>query len=649
MSRSVDQRPYTLAQFARRAGISEGRARALYAARQSDETDSGSGSGSGLPRPDRTDADGRPLWWAATIDAWCARTGRDVDGDALWIFQVPAADRPAAELRREVVHLQGRGDRQRAFFVIVWDSDAGHVVYLQPLGETGGAHKDWLAVYAADLLEPRWWGEAVIVMPVEEGLAFHPELRDEPICYLYRLRTEAADSDGRVAGGQAAAGRRGARGLGRSARRVRGSDAGRLSRRWVGLAEREEEFLAVPRAEWVTHVDLGDIARVVGRPVPAWLADTTSPGNAQRGLVFGDRTFTTEDTVTEWPLVQQLVAEAVDVGLAQDYPAGFAALAVDAADELGRIKLAHDNTTDTGTGWYLVCRPALPAPPIDLEQRILGARRVVDVELVRSELRELIEVEGELDIDDPRGEVYAKAVEALTAQLRDTARESAEHAGVAVGGVVPVADERVARFSAPWSGPVIDAWRATLTEVADLKTALRLRRVRSVLADDVVDQVHAAFRDPAGRHVLVLTRAGDQEWFVAEWPVELSATASWTDKTMIAGDSRRTVTALLALTSAEDGGMRVDPVPLPPRSARDGFAYGYGGGTPATTYRAILRCALGDDRPGTDSILRRSMDRDPEGRLISRLRHAIHTTDGPLRLPWDTVKGWAVADARRAI
>ena len=56
--------PHTLSQLARRAGISEGRARALLAAGK-------------LPRPDHADAGGRPLWSAPTIDAWCRQTGRD--------------------------------------------------------------------------------------------------------------------------------------------------------------------------------------------------------------------------------------------------------------------------------------------------------------------------------------------------------------------------------------------------------------------------------------------------------------------------------------------------------------------------------------------------------------------------------------------
>jgi hypothetical protein len=48
--------PHTLSQLARRAGISEGRARALLAAGK-------------LPRPGRADAGDRPRWPATTIDA----------------------------------------------------------------------------------------------------------------------------------------------------------------------------------------------------------------------------------------------------------------------------------------------------------------------------------------------------------------------------------------------------------------------------------------------------------------------------------------------------------------------------------------------------------------------------------------------------
>ncbi len=75
---------------------------------------------------------------------------------------------------------------------------------------------------------------------------------------------------------------------------------------------------------------------------------------------------------------------------------------------------------------------------------------------------------------------------------------------------------------------------------------------------------------------------------MAEWPVALTQINDWTDKTVLAGDDSSTVTTLLALSPTNDGRMRVDPVPLPPRSVREGFAYGYGGCTPTFTYRALL-------------------------------------------------------------
>jgi hypothetical protein len=131
MGQPWNQQAHTLAQLARRAGISEGRARALHA------------TPGGLPCPDRTDADGRPLWWATTIDTWCARTNRAISKHSLWLFRAPAAASPAPQLQRGVVTL---GRRRQHFYVIVWDTDHGHVIYLQPLLEdAGGDHKDWLA------------------------------------------------------------------------------------------------------------------------------------------------------------------------------------------------------------------------------------------------------------------------------------------------------------------------------------------------------------------------------------------------------------------------------------------------------------------------------------------------------------------------
>lgn len=118
---------------------------------------------------------------------------------------------------------------------------------------------------------------------------------------------------------------------------------------------------------------------------------------------------------------------------------------------------------------------------------------------------------------------------------------------------------------------------------------------------------------------------------------------------MLAGDDDLgTTTTLLALTPSDDGRMRVDPVPLMSRSDREAFAYGYGGGTPGTTFQALLRCALGDD-PALAQVPRVLHKRDENGDPVSQLWAAISTTKGPLRLSWPQLKLWARADKNHAL
>ena len=256
-------------------------------------------------------------------------------------------------------------------------------------------------------------------------------------------------------------------------------------------------------------VDVADIAAVVGRPVPVWIDDTDTTSNAEQTLTY-DRTFTTADTVTEWPAAQARLERALEVNLPSEFPTGFAALATDAAEGLAKIRAAHDATPSTGDGWYLVCRPARPAPSIELEQYITGARLVTDTDLVSKELVELRAVEGELDVDDPRGEVYAEVITLLEWQLRYAAKQAGQIRDVG-HDYVPGADDGLLPYSAPWSGPVVDAWRKTLTPVEDLDAVLRLRRVRRILRTLPLDAVRRGFRDPEGRYVLVTYHNGI-EW-----------------------------------------------------------------------------------------------------------------------------------------
>jgi hypothetical protein len=603
MGHPMEARPHTLAQFARRAGISEGRARALYAA-----------TPSGLPQPDRTDADGRPLWWASTIDAWCAGTGRQVSEESLWLFRAPAATRPAAELRRGVVTLDGH--LRQAFFAIVWDTAQGHVIYLQPLDGTRGVHRDRLAVAAAELVEPRWWPDAVVVVPLEEALSRHSRFATS--VDVYRLETAAAATD-----------------------RVEPSGRGGR-RRWFQQPD-AVVAKAQPRAVWVSMIPMAKLAMVIGRPVPVWLEGTATTANAAQVRSY---TFTTADTTSSWPATEERLVQAHGAGMPGEFPAAFAALAADAADELSEVRAAHAAIADNGPGWYLVCRPARPTPPVELEQLITNTAPVTDTTLVGNELIELRELEGELDYEDPGGDVYAHAIELLEYQLRAAAKDAGEIRSW--GDYVRGADDGWLVYRAPWEGSVVQAWQNNLSPIEDLDAALRLRRVRRLVGDHEPNTVQAGYREPDGRYVLVIAYANGECWSAAEWPASLQVVSTWTDQTVLAGDDPDSgAVTLLALTPDAGGRTRTDPVPLQPHSDREAFGYGYSGGTPITTYRALLRIGLGDGAD-LDTIHKWLLEHLRAEHPASQLWHTISTTNDPLRLPWPRLQLWARAYRKAA-
>ena len=598
MGRPIETEPHTLAQFARRAGISESRARGLYAQKPSS-----------LPKPDRTDADGKPLWFAATIDTWCARTGRAVADDALWIFRAKPATEPAVELMRRVVTVYPRGT-ERTMFAIVWDTAHGHVIYLQPLGNTGGDHKDWMAVAATELIEPRWWSTAVVVMPIEDNLTYSMKL--EPIAYIYKIVTD----DGEEAE----------------------EGPGKISR-WLRRTASAKPRRAEPRAKWQTHLDLADIAAAIGHPIPFWLTNTTTVETARKSLSYPG-TLIIPDTITEWPATEERLDAAIAAEMPAQFPAGFAALAADARDGLTTLRTAHENAPNKGNGWTLVARPAVPAPPVRLEQLITKTKPVTDLELVAKELVELRELERDLDIDDPRGDAFENAAQLLAQQLRTTKNDPTRRYRA-------LAEADFAVYSSPWDdGPVISSWRENLTRT-DLDQALRLRRVRRLLEGGYEESALEAFRDGDGRYVIVVKFDNGDIWFKAEWPVALDIVDTWTDDTVLAGDETASTTTLLALTTTDDGRLRTDPVPLP-SPTRDAFGYGYGGGGPSFTYTALLRCALGVSRSQTSTIAKANLGLDDEDGPVSQLWKAISTTTGPLRLSWPQVQLWARADDKRA-
>ena len=624
-----DSEPHTLAQLARRAGISEGRVRALFTAQPS-----------GLPRPDRGDADGRPLWSPGTIDAWCASTGRTVSEAALWLFHVDKATGPPAELRRGLVELpspRGWGE-QRRFFHIIWDTDHGHLIYLLPIDH--GDHYDWIAEAAAGLIEPRWWSSAVVVMPFPEAMPF-----DEPIAYIYRL-VEPDDAGGgsrsRLAGAEGSA----FAGLRRWLARVTDPD-------FVSDEDAQPSMPVSPRAEWVTHLTMEEIARPLGTRLPVWITGTVTEEHIIRSLAYGDRTFTVPDTTTDWSAVQRRVDRALEAGVDQKYPAAWAVLAVDAADRLRAIREAHAEVADGGPGWYLVARPAGPQVPVALETRLNAAELVEDPQQIGDELTALRTVEADLDIDDPDGEVYAEAINLLSLQLAKLSRDDTLHP---VPELSAVLDRTLVHYTSAWSGSVVEEWKKTLRPVQDVTAALRLRRVRRLIGDGPTGPGELEFyRDAAGRYVVMHPPIsfGEEPSYDAEWPASLDAVAGWTDRTILAADKVSNTTTLMALTPTDDGGMQVDPVPMPRGTGRTGFAFGYGGGGPAATYMALLRCALS---PAEHRVIKRLHPRlgwrvgtkpvrdTEDSPPASQLWTAIVTTRGPLQLSWPKAQQWAFED-----
>lgn len=81
---------FTIAQLARRVGLSDGRVRALWATQRA-----------GLPTPDALDADEHPLWLASTIDTWWALRKRPATDLAATLMAKAAPDSPEGSWLRE--------------------------------------------------------------------------------------------------------------------------------------------------------------------------------------------------------------------------------------------------------------------------------------------------------------------------------------------------------------------------------------------------------------------------------------------------------------------------------------------------------------------------------------------------------------------
>jgi hypothetical protein len=582
---------HTLAQLARRAGISEGRARALHADKK-------------LPRPDRKDADGRPLWLGSTIDAWCRQTGRPLRQEVSWVYRVEPATQPAPVLFHGI--LEAERYVPLVMHAIVWDTPNGHIAYLAPVHDKDAATVDAANEKAAvralmeQLIEPVFWARAVVAVPL--SLSFGGQ-SETVILHLYHLKADETEE---------------------------GPAPPRFGLRRLKSLAAEQSL----RLEWGV-VWPEDLTRVIGAPVPIWLEGTCTRATVRRAQAYTS-TFTVPDTVTDWPPALRRLEAAVKAGMPEQFPAAFGALAADVHSTLEDVRGRHARQPLQGNGWYLVARPAVPEPPITIEQIITSARPSEDLDAMTADLQKLRRIEPDLSVDADEGGAYKAAINLLTWQVRKHRPE------VAIDYTEPYyCDEFV--------GPVIDQWRQTLTEV-DREVGLRTRRVRRLLGQGWEEaEVEQVLHDPAGRYVAVIKSQSrsDQPVFSAEWPYRLPI--GWNERTIIAADPGKN--AVFALTPTDDGQMRVEPVPFE-RGTGPSFGYGYDGGSPFTLYQALIRCAFGEieEAPFT---LRDVLESRPDGvnrrdEDVSHLWHAIVTAQGPLRLPWPQVQRWAHADAERA-
>jgi hypothetical protein len=616
-SHQVGER-FTLAQLARRVGISEGRARGLY---------SEDPARTRLPAPDGHDVDGRPWWHGRTIDWWCKNTGRTLPENVSWPYDWPAATVPAPVMSTGEVSVRWHSELHRVY-VIVWDTPQGHVVHVSRY--TDKYVDQYVAARAAaHVLEPAFWADAVVLVPnsVMFGGLTSRELGHMSVD-AYLLETPGP--------------------------RRPPARQGRLR---VLLARAAGEL---PDDHLPLHVDpdpdqievksiglpfVSDIAAVIGRPVPLWL-DGTCTTEATRCMgAYGESTFTVPDTTTEWPRTRKQLAAAVEWGLHQRFPQAFAMLADDALVVLENANRDHGDLADRGEGCYIVARPARPDWPLDLEHlaRTAADRLAsddgepkLDVEAIETELRELRPLEADFQWGDHAGEALWDACRTLAAMLKPTRPE--------------VAAETPIPYTILMLGPVTKQYLATCTPLPEdeqeqllAKPSRRLVRLLVRVAEDPEDihgdllgrairEVMTLYRDPAGRMVAMIRPSNEYHRLAIEWPQTFPD--GWTEATVIAGDAARGETGLFALAPTPNGDMRIEPLPNPGEAPR--YTWGYSGSGPATVYHALVRCALKTwDSPRWD--LRNS-----------QLFAVIKNTEGALRLNWAQIQLWARADRENA-
>ncbi|MBQ1076394.1 hypothetical protein KBX06_25025 [Micromonospora sp. C31] len=599
---------YTLAQYARRVGISDSRARALLGAGR-------------LAHPDGHDPDGRPYWHARTIDSWCRRTQRQVPDDADWPIGWEPAPAPVPIIERRDLVVEGHDPQTVS--VIVYDTPHGHVVHVMRHNDYG-LSPEVAARVAAEVLHPVFWADAVVLVP--EAVLFGMDEEHQSI-EAFRLRVPHPEA----------------------------APVSWLPRFLTGLAQTAEEqpVQADPRhvqTTYIGYVDASEIQQVLGRPVPLWYYRTCTPDAVRLMQAYGESgTVTVPDTTTDWPATRDRVAAGVDAGLHLRYPHAFGLLAADAMQTLRYEQTRHSTSRDRGDGWYIVARPARPDwPSIDVEHVVATASAAPrDPDAMATELPTLREEEAGLPWDSP---------------VADALWHTARLAGVALHRSHPeVVFTAPTRCTVSGVGPVLDQWRKTLQPLSDAERDRLLRAPTRRLArllvlethidtirehgmiERAVAEVAGLYRDPAGRLVIEDSEPTPGEAsYSAEWPTNLPD--GWGEQTVIASDGGRPA-AVFALTPQPDGRMQVDPLPNP--GSEPGYTWGYSGSGPRALYRALVRCALrdwtADLDQGTWLVSLTNAWRQPER---SPLWAFILKHQGPLRMPWPQVIDWAQQDLK---
>jgi hypothetical protein len=602
----VHEEQYTLAQFARRVGISEGRARAMLAA------------GDRLPRPDVSDADGRPMWRQSTIDRWCRRVGRPVPKDAKGVASWQDASEPAPVMFCGEVLVRSRPGRPFRVHVVVWDTPDGHLVQITRFD------LEWVdnriaATAAAQVLEPAFWSDAVIIFPLT-GI-FGGDSYDHYSGDVYRLQPSLPAH----AGGR------------------------RLFTLLKAPADDESgppEPADVP-VEYAGLCHSAEIERVIGRPMPMWLDGSCTPEAARRLTAFGlGATFTVPDTTTPWPQTRERIAAAFEWGMRERFPQAFRLVALDALGTLEDVRDKHVRQKERGEGWYLVARPARPDWPITLETAATeAAQSEPDLAAAAIELEKLRPLEAQEPYPSTLGEVLFEATRELGWLLQKHRPE--------------LVFDAVIRQGITSAGPVVEQWRQTLVPLTDIEVQglIGSRRIARLLSPDISARTESEFKfvEKARRQVVGIWRdyAGrltvetiEESWdghplLELEWPMGLPA--DWNEHTIIAADPEADVGAVFALTPMQDGTLRADPLPNP--GSDPSYTWGYSGTGPSNLYDALVRCALGIwASSSADNWLRKPA---PHG---SELWHYITTRkESPIRLPWPQVQAWARADRKRAL